>query len=70
MGAAVIAIRFHLKGRSDRHAAAVKFVILVVAALACAKTGKVVHELDGGNPFDQFETKSVLAAQPQRRANH
>ncbi len=32
--------RFHLRGHSDRHPVAEKFVILVVATLARAKIGK------------------------------
>jgi hypothetical protein len=41
--------------QSDRHAVAVEFVILVVAAFTRAKIGKIVHEFDGSNPLDHFE---------------
>ena len=54
--------------RSDRRSIAVELVILVVAALASAEVGEVVHELDGRDPLHHLEAELVFAPQPQGRA--
>ncbi len=40
---------------SNRHTISIKLVILVIAALAGAKVGKVAHELDRRDPLDHLE---------------
>jgi hypothetical protein len=51
---------------SDRHAIAVKLVILIVATLARPKIGEIAHKFDCGDPFDHLEAKLVLAAETER----
>ena len=51
-------------GASNRLPVAVELMVLVVAALARAKVGEIVHELDGRDPFHHLETQLVLATQP------
>ena len=49
--------------RSNRHAVTIELVVLIIAALASAEVGEVVHELDGRDPLDHLEAQLVLTSQ-------
>jgi hypothetical protein len=53
---------------SNRFPITVELMILVVAALTGPKMGKVVDELDRGNPFHLLETELIFTPQSQGRA--
>jgi hypothetical protein len=54
----------HGRGRQDsmsnRHAVAVEFVVLIVAALPASDTGKIGYEFYSSYPLNLFEAQLVL----------